>query len=429
MRKVPLARMRQFCARLGDPQRRYRTILVGGSSGKGSICVMIAAIARAAGLRVGLYVSPHIQDVRERIQVGASHGERYRWIGKEELAALVARVQPLIEQMRTARGGPVTYFEAVTALAFLHFAQQRVSLAVLEVGLGGRLDATNVVEPVVSVIGPIGLDHQDVLGRTLSAIAAEKAGIMRPGRPVLVAPQPLEALAQLRQRADSLGARWCAYGSRIQATVLAQEPRGQRVRIQGVRALYEDIAIPLIGAHQAENAALAVSAVEWLAEDGAPYAAVREGLARVRWPGRLEVVQEDPVVLLDGAHNPPSIDALREALALWWPQRPVHLVLGMSADKASPSVVKAFARFAVSVTCTQSAHPRACDAQVLLRRVGRACSVKMAIADPRDAYTYVLNTSAATDVMVVTGSLFLVGQLRAALRRGATPAHRAVALR
>jgi dihydrofolate synthase/folylpolyglutamate synthase len=302
-------------------------------------------------------------------------------------------------------------------------------VAVLEVGLGGRLDATNVVEPAVSVIGPIGLDHTDVLGRDVGSIAAEKAGIMRPQHPVLVAAQPTVALARLRQCAAECGARLFEYGTHLSARVLAREPRGQRVEIRGVRALYEELVLPLIGAHQAENAALAVGAVELLSEEGAPYAAVREGLGRVRWPGRLEVVQEHPLVVLDGAHNPPAIEALRVALEAWWPGRAVHVVLGMSADKAKPAVVKLFGRLASSVTCTQSAHPRACDAAGLLRRVGRSCKTATAIPDARDAYTYALNTCAADDVIVVAGSFFLIGEVRAALRRGATRAQRAWAAR
>ena len=424
MRQVKLDRMRRLCGRLGNPQRRFRSVLVAGTNGKGSICAMLYSMLRSAGLRAGLYTSPHLEHPRERIRVGAGpadpgaerlHGQD--WIQEEEFAALIERLQPEIEAMRAQSDAAVpTYFEIVTAAAFLHFSQRGVELAVLEAGLGGRLDATNVVEQAVSILGPIGEDHLDVLGDSPAAIAREKAGIIKPGQVVLTAPQRIEALAELRAACDEQAAPLFLVGRDLTVSVTSHTLDGLECLITGFRGVYESVRLPLLGRHQATNAALAVGALEALADTGVPYGVVQRGLAAVEWPGRLEIVHEAPLVIMDGAHNPDAAEVLRQTLAELCPDRRIHLLVGMSADKSPEEFGRRIGRMAASATCTKSRHPRALDPVQLAGRLWPFCPDVHVVADSADALTCLLNAVTPQDVIVVTGSMFLVGELRNALR-------------
>jgi dihydrofolate synthase/folylpolyglutamate synthase len=424
MRQVKLERMRRLCARLGNPQRRFRSVLVAGTNGKGSICAMLYSMLRSAGLRAGLYTSPHLEHLRERLRVGAGpadpgadriHGQD--WIKEEEFAALIGRLRPELEAMRaeSAAAAP-TYFEIVTAAAFLHFAERGVELAVLEAGLGGRLDATNVVEQAVSIFGPIGEDHLDVLGTSPAEIAREKAGIIKPGQVVLTAPQSVEVLAELRAACDQHAAPLFIVGRDVTVSIRSHSLDGLECLITGFRGVYESVTIPLLGRHQANNAALAVGALEALADTGVPYGVVQRGLAAVEWPGRLEVVHDSPLVLMDGAHNPDAADALRQTLAELCPDRRIHLLVGMSADKSPEEFGRRIGRMAASATCTKSRHPRALDPAQLAGRLWPFCPDVHVTADASDALTCLLNDVPPQDVIVVTGSMFLVGELRSAIR-------------
>ena len=428
MRTVSLDRMRRLCEQLGNPQRRFRAMLVAGTNAKGSICAMIYTILRAANLRVGLYTSPHLEDLRERIRLAihppdedSTDRDHADWISQRDFAACIQRIRPAVEALRqaskTSLEGPPTYFEVMTAAAFLHFANQGVDLGVLEVGLGGRLDATNVVEQVVSVLGPIGLDHTDVLGTDLVSVAREKAGILKSRQPVISATQEPGVARLLRELTAQHGAQLFEYGHAFETEAIHLEPRGMRLAIRSPRGRYDELFLPLYGRHQAENAAIAVAAVESLAASGLLYSAVQAGLARVQWPGRLELIQDHPVVLLDGAHNPPAALALKAALVERWSDRPIHVLLGVSGDKAVSQIAQILGPIAASVTCTASRHPRACDPHRLAELVGPSSRQVTVIPDVVDAYTYLLNTSGPQDVIVVTGSVFLVGELRIILQK------------
>lgn len=416
MRRVPLERMRWLCERLGHPERRFRSILVAGTDGKGSICAMIDAILRAAGRKTGLYTSPHLRDVRERIRVGASPGPG--WISESELASLVEQLHPLIEEAARSGSphGGLTYFEVMTAAALLHFAQQRVDLAVLEVGLGGRLDATNVVDQAVSVIAPVGVDHTQVLGKDVLSIAREKLGILKADGSartrVISAAQAPEVAVLLRETAEARGYQLVEFGRQVFADVIRHHPRGLRLVVRGLRGRYDELELPLLGSHQAQNAALAIAAVEALTDSGLPHEAVRSGLARVRWPGRLEVAGTHPLVVLDGAHNPMAAQALRTTLETLWPGRAIHVVLGVSVDKSARDLGRLLGPMAASVTCTTSRHPRAMAPKRLAAAVAPFSRRLAVIPEAVDAYTYVVNRAQTEDVIVVTGSLFLVGELR-----------------
>lgn len=423
MRQIQPGRMARLCQLLGDPQRRFRSIVVAGTNGKGSISAMIYSMLRESSLRAGLYTSPHLEHVRERIrswtaapaQGARRHGDD--WIGEEEFAALVSEMQPVLETMRAqdAEHAP-TYFEVLTALAYLAFARRGVEIAVLEVGLGGRLDATNVVQQAVSVFGPIDVDHTDVLGPDPVSIAREKAGIIKPHQMAISVPQPPEVLEVLQQACDAQGVPLLVVGRELTAAVQRHALEGLTVSLTGLRGWYEALDLPLLGRHQADNAAAAVGAIEALAFTGVPYGMVERGLAAVEWPGRLEVVHERPLVLMDGAHNPHAAEALAHALKELCPGRKIHLLVGMSADKSAEAFGQRIGPLASSITCTKSHHPRALGAATLAKRLKTFCAEVHVMSDPVDAYTYAINTVGDDDVVVVTGSLFLVGELRSAIR-------------
>ena len=434
MRQVKLERMQRLCQRLGDPQRRFRSILVAGTNGKGSICALLYAMLRQTSLRVGLYTSPHLEDLRERIRVWipgempAQQTPMEDWIGVREFAAIVEQFQPVLEEVRnTSPDGPPTFFEVLTAIAFSYFNQRHVDVAVLEVGLGGRLDATNVVDQAVSVIGPITLDHTEVLGTDPVRIAKEKAGIIRPHQLVITAPQQDAVDEVLRASCEAQGVPLIRYGRDITARIHHHDLQGLQATIAGLRGIYESVDIPLIGRHQAQNAAMAVAALEALSTAGIPHAIVEQGLAQAQWPGRIEVVHDAPLVLLDGAHNPQAAGALRETLSELCPDRRIHLLIGMSQDKAVEDIGKILGDLATSATCTASHHPRALNPTKLAKRLAPFCADVHVMSDPADAYTYLLNALSPSDVIVVTGSLFLVGELRSALRKANGRASRTVA--
>ncbi len=424
MQAVKLERMRRLCQRLGEPQRSFRSILVTGTNGKGSICAMLYAMLRESPLRVGLYTSPHLEHLRERIRIcedgprsqPRAHGED--WITDSGFAATMEQLQPVLEGMRDdSPEGPPTYFEVLTALAFVHFSLRRVQVAVLEVGLGGRLDATNVVEQAVSVIAPIALDHTDVLGADPVAIAREKAGIIKPNQMVVTAPQQEGAADIVRQACQAQGVPLVAWGQPVAVTVQRHDLRGLQVSVSGLRGIYGSLSIPLIGRHQAQNAAVAIGALEALSDTGVPYGLVERGLAQVEWPGRLEVVNDAPLVLMDGAHNPHAATMLRETLVELCGRRRVHLLIGMSSDKSVEEIGRLLGGLAVSATCTKSRHPRALAPVELAKHLAPFCPDVHVMPDPVDAYTYLLNAVSPDDLLVVTGSLFLVGELRAAIRQ------------
>ncbi len=418
MRAVRLERMAHLCRRLGDPQRWFRSIVVAGTNGKGSIAAMLYAMLRETSLRVGLYTSPHLESLRERIRVwdrgpaggSVAHGDD--WITPEALGEAIGRLAAVSGHSETP-----TYFEALTAAAFLHFQQRAVEVAVLEVGLGGRLDATNVVHQAVTVFGGIDYDHAEVLGEDLVFIAREKAGVLKPGQTAITVPQHDVVEEVLRLTAEEQGVPLLRIGREIVATLHEHSSQGLRVTVAAPRGLYEDLEVPLLGRHQAVNAAAAVTALEALSTAGSLADVVRRGLGGCEWPGRLEIVQEDPLVILDGAHNPQALEALGLTLAELWPAKRFHVILGLSADKWQEAVGQMVGRLGASVTCTRSRSPRAMDpAQlaVALRPFTRDVHV---MADAADAYTYLLNGVPPTDGIIVTGSMYLVGELRAALRK------------
>ena len=411
---------RRLLAALGSPERDLPAVLVAGTNGKGSTAAFLAAMAGAAGYRTGLYTSPHLESVRERLRIDG------RAIAPERLDDLLPRVLAAADGL----GGRPTYFEALTAAAFLWFAEERVDLAVLEVGMGGRLDATNAAEPLLSVITPIGLDHTEHLGDTLSLIAREKAGILRPGRPAIAWVEDAEPAASIAGAAAEIGAR-LAWGAE-QACIEGAVPRGwegQTVRLTTRTRRYE-LATALLGRHQARNLALAVLAAERLRKLG--YArlgetAIARGAAACRWPGRLEPV-ELPAgrrALLDAAHNAPGAQVLADFLASGRPgSGPVDLLFGVLADKDAPAILRLLAPFAGRAVLTTPASPRARPpAELAAHLCGIAPGIET-IVEPDLPRALDRALGLGGETLVACGSIYLLGDVRLLLRDrfGAPPA-------
>jgi dihydrofolate synthase/folylpolyglutamate synthase len=408
-----IERPKSLLARLGDPHRRFHAVLVAGTKGKGSVVAMIAGALQAAGYRTGRYTSPHLHTVRERIAVNG------QMISEESFVALVRYLKPHIEVIKG-----LTYFEAITALGFLYFAQQGVEVAALEVGLGGRLDATNVVRPLVAVITSLSLDHTALLGDTVAQIAREKAGIIKEGVAVVSAPQPPEALAVIEEVCREKGAPLTVVGRDWTWEAGAASLEGQKFNVQRSTFNVQSLWIPLLGQHELINATVVVAAIYLLREQGivVPPTAVAEGLRRVRWPGRLEILNRSPLLVVDGAHNGDSARRLAEALREVFTYRRLILVFGALHGHSMDDMLEALLPAAdeVIATCPYH-HPRGVPTDMvvaaLLRHGVRPAAVT---PDVSTALESGLALAGTEDLVCFTGSLFVVAEAREAWaeRRG-----------
>jgi len=407
---LDLGRMARLLGALGDPQRSFPSLHIAGTKGKGSVAAMSASVLRAAGLRTGLYTSPHLHDFRERMQIDGQQ------IGKGELAALITRVRPAVE----AHPG-VTWFDVVTALAFLHFAQRQVDFAVIEVGLGGRLDSTNVITPLAAVITSISYDHTHLLGHTLAEIAREKAGIIKPHVPVISAPQADEAQAVIERVAAERQAPLTVVGQTWRAELRAQTLEGQAFTLHAPASspLGGDYCIPLLGRHQLENATVAVAALDALRQAGLPITAeaVRQGLRATRWPGRLEVLHHQPLVVVDAAHNADSAQKLRAAVEEIFTCDRLTLIFGASSDKDIEGMLNALVPLADRVIMTRASHPRAADPQALAGQAAHMGAQAETAPSPAEALALALASATPRDLILATGSLFIVAEVREASGR------------
>ena len=400
--RFDLRRMDDLLQRLGNPHLSAKSVHIAGSKGKGSTSAMIAAGLRAAGYKTGLYTSPHLVSLRERIQVDGKP------ILKRELESLVVRMRPHVEAVDHDKTyGELSTFELLTAAAFLYFQQKQVDFQVLETGLGGRLDATNVVRPEVCIITSISLDHTDVLGDTLDKIAAEKAGIIMPGCTVVSSAQAKEAAAVIRETCRRREARLISVGSDITWRKLNSDLSGQSLEVKGMKGSYR-LTIPLLGAHQLENAAAATAALEVL---GLPRKIIEAGLAKTDWPGRLQVLRRRPLLVIDGAHNRDSANKLKEALKQYFHFDNLILIIGTSADKDVTGIIEELAPLAHEVIVTRSRHPRATKPGVLAGGFARL-GIKAEVAeDVAGAVAEALRRAGGKDLICATGSLFLVAEV------------------
>lgn len=412
--KLGLENIHRLLGAVGDPHRRFPTVLIGGTNGKGSTAALLSSILQAAGYRVGLYTSPHLLEFTERIQVDGQP------IGGTDVAALVDELRPVIARLfplpGAASSAPThpTFFEVTTALAFMHFTRSQVDYAVVEVGMGGRFDATNVLDAQVAVITNIALEHEDYLGKTLGAIAAEKAGIIKETTRVVTAIDAPEALAVISDACQARGATLVDVRSAYDWRIHRSDLFGQQFSAGEKGQPAELFDIPLLGRHQVVNAVVALAASRLLRSAGAAISerSIRDGLTRTRWPGRLQLFPGRPLVILDGAHNPAGAIALRAFLEEQRFAGRVTLVFGVLQDKNWIAMLQELAPLAKRVVLTRPENERAVDPHRLLE-AERFCSKIEILEDVAEAITLAKTVTNPDDAVVVTGSLFVIS---AALR-------------
>ncbi len=414
--KPSLDRIRVLLAKLGDPQLSFPSIHITGTNGKTSVARMVASILEVGGRKVARYTSPHMQSVTERICVDG------RPITERDFASTLKRVIPLVEETDRETGDPLSYFEITTAMAFLYFAQRRVDVGVIEVGLGGRWDATNLVDSRLQVITGVAFDHMAELGDTLEKIAWEKAGIIKEDSYVVSAvgdPGALEVIAgTCEEKRSNLKLFGRDFSLLYNLTYGVDTGKiGQAVGIRGLLREYPELFLPLLGDHQAVNAACAVATCECYAGTLAALSSteVEAGLRRVKSPGRLEVVSRDPLVLLDGAHNPDGAARLAHVLANDLDYERCILVVGILADKDARAMLELLLPLADTVVATQSADERATPARRLaemVKELGKDCVVVESVGE---AVRLARTLAAVSDLVCVTGSLYTVGEARTAL--------------
>ena len=415
---IKLERISEFLNLINNPQSSLKCIHVAGSKGKGSTCAFIAYILREAGFKTGLYTSPHLYDFRERIRIlnprVKTKDPFEGMISKTRLSSLVKRFKPLIrEYNRTSKYGPLTFFEVYTVLAFVYFKEEKTDLVVLETGLGGRLDATNVVNALVCAIAPISYEHTDKLGRTLSAIAQEKAGIIKKLKetraPIVVsAPQKKEAGEVIRNKCKMLDAKLHQVGRDIKYSGLKV-----RFNISSLTRNYRGLKISLSGSHQLINASVALGVIEALGSFGINVSpvSVRNGLYNTLWPGRIEVLSRHPYVVLDGAQNIASANVLKKAIKGLFHYKKLILILGVSRDKDIRGICRELYDLADTVILTCANTPRATEPKIMARYFkGKELRVTENISAAKKLAEKV---AGAEDLILVTGSLFVVGEFRA----------------
>jgi len=425
--KLGLANIRGLLKHLGTPHEGLRAVHIAGSNGKGSTAAFLNSILRQAGYRVGLYTSPHLVDFSERIQVDGTP------ISEERVVQLTDRIRAEVGKMEKTgelwpedqvsslsrdfdpKKATITFFEFTTALAFLHFREAKVDAVVLETGMGGRLDATNVIDPLLSLITPISLEHQQYLGRTLLQIAGEKAGIIKPGRPLLTTARQPRVIDLFRRKCEELQAPLHVHG---------RDFRGKKVGLrlmdyEGLGHRWKALGLGLAGRHQVVNASLALAAGEMLMNFGFSLEEdhLRAGLSQARWPGRLELVGDSPRVLLDGAHNPGAVRILKEALGEEFPRRRLIMVLGILGDKEIPKMMAHLLPLADFLILTRPRTDRAASLETLREHASPWGRPALEIAEVGAALEKGMSEAGPQDLVVVTGSLYTVGEARAYLTR------------
>ena len=414
---------------LGNPHRAFPSVHIAGSNGKGSTAAFLESILRQSGLRTGLYTSPHLVDFSERIQInGKAIPTRRLGVLTEEIRAHVGEMErrgcfqpkgetPASRSGREPERATLTFFEFTTAMMFRYFQEEKVDLAVVEAGLGGRLDATNVVDPVASLITTISKEHAQYLGGTLLEIAGEKAGIIKPGRPLLTSTSQARVAALFEERCRELRSPFLVWGKDFEA----REKEPEVIHFRGRRHAYTNLRLGLAGSYQTRNAGLALAAVEVLSEAGfrieEPH--IRRGLAETRWPGRLELIETGTRILLDGAHNPEATEILKKALETGYPRRRLIAILGIMADKDIPAMMKDIVPRTDLLFLTKARNERAASLDLLEAESSSYEKPYRKFGTVAEALDEALIQAGKEDLILVTGSLYIVGEARAhLLQRG-----------
>jgi dihydrofolate synthase / folylpolyglutamate synthase len=406
--KYRLATIAALLEELGNPELAFKSLIVAGTNGKGSTAAMVESAARVAGHRTGLYTSPHLVRIEERMRVLG------RAVDPERFGYLATRVRLASEALveRGVFSAVPSFFEQVTAAAFLHFREMSVELAILEVGLGGRLDATNIVNPIVATVTAIDYDHQDVLGHDIAQIASEKAGVIKPGSGVVMGIQPHgAALEVLRGRCQEVGV-WPVFARQPQVTGTTKDGR-LTINYQTANSSYTSLLLGLRGRHQAENAAAAIETAELLSDAGfpVPYEAIVKGIGSVEWPGRLELTDHSPPILLDGAHNPSAARRLRQYIDEFCPEY-ITLIFGAMGDKDIPGMACELFNRARTIVLTRVRDVRAATgARMGKAALGTSCNV-IFTESAKQALSWARSVTPAAGLILVTGSLHLVGEVK-----------------
>ncbi len=411
-----LHRISAILSEFGNPQNNFAVLHIAGTNGKGSVAAMSESILRHAGWKTGLYTSPHLVRIEERIRVNG------RVIAENRLASLVRRIECVERQMSETGtlDRPLSYFEMMTAAAFMHFSEQTVDIAVIEVGLGGRLDATNIVQPKAVIITGISYDHQEILGETLAEIAAEKAGILKPGVPAISGCRALEARRVIRSRALSLPAPLFEIDRACSIKLIREREGRFTIDVQTPRRRYRSIHLALAGEHQARNAAMAIAGVENLAGFPTRIFDVQQGLRHMCWPGRLDFFRSKRKTLLDGAHNPEGASLLHKHLRRLHPQE-IHLVFGALKDKDFRKMGKILFPCATSIHIARLANARTAEPIEIALAHSRFRSRMSLHQDASTALASAWDVCPTRGLVVVTGSLYLIGELLPAIRARRVP--------
>ena len=413
-----LRRVDELFNLLGNPHLKSKTVHIAGSKGKGSVAAMTSSVLTAAGYKTGLFTSPHLHFYNERIRIDGSY------ISNEEIVTLVERVKPAVEAVnKAAKYGKLTTFEVTTAIGFSYFADKNVDFQVIEVGLGGRLDATNLVNPDVCAITSISYEHMDLLGNTLTAIATEKAGIIKPGCTVVISPQGEEAGRVFEEITRQRKAHLIRVGKDITYKDLGFKGFKQTLQVRGRLGEYR-LTIPLLGQYQLDNTSVAVGVLEVLMEKGyhIPVQKLVDGMAEVSWEARLQVLNNRPLVIVDGAHNGDSVHKLKEALKHYFKYDKAILILGLSSDKDVEGIVAELAPAFDKVIATRSIHPRAMVTEPIVTEFKKHNIEAQQTDDISIALPMALKMAGEKDLICVTGSLFVAsGAIEQAIVLGLKP--------
>ncbi|WP_366924079.1 bifunctional folylpolyglutamate synthase/dihydrofolate synthase [Metallumcola ferriviriculae] len=403
-----LDRIKTLLELLGSPHQELKTVHIGGTNGKGSTAAMTTSILKAAGKSTGLYTSPHLDSYRERIQI---NGEM---ISESEMAGLLTEVRPHLEEMVVAGHEHPTEFEVITAVALLYFKLNNVDVALVEVGLGGLIDSTNVVNPLVSVITNVGMDHMDYLGNSLDEITRIKAGIIRKGTTLVTAAVKPEVLSVIEEICEEKQSPLIRVGRDVTLVYGKHSLAGQHFSISTGNRSYDSLELPLLGRHQVTNAAMAVAIIEELGRQGfdIPSWAVSEGLRQVRWPARLELIAGHPPVLVDAAHNFDGALTLAGALRDYFPEEKIVLLIGMLADKEREKVLGVLAPLAEKIVITKPNSPRAGRWQQMGEEARRYTQQVVIEENIAQAANLAIQAAGTTHLLCITGSFYMVAEVR-----------------
>jgi dihydrofolate synthase/folylpolyglutamate synthase len=401
-----LRRMEKLLQPFGNPHLGTRTVHIAGTKGKGSTAAMISQTLIAAGYRTGLFTSPHLHTLRERIRINGA------MISEADFAALVTELKPLVESInKQADFGQLTTFEILTAVVFTYFKKSRVDFQVLEVGLGGRLDATNVVKPDVCVITSLSLDHTEILGNSISQIAAEKAGIIKSGCIVISAPQVDDASRVINQVCRQQKAKLIQVGRDVTWHKTSGDLRGQTLTVSTKSGHY-DLTIPLLGDHQLENAAVALAVIQALISLGIniSFQNIETGFSQVSWPGRLQILSREPIVVVDGAHNAYSMNKLVTAIKKYFDYKICFVIFGTSCDKDVSGMAQELQPLGNHIIVTSSSHPRAALISSVAEKFNSLGVKAMVVGNVAEALSKALVLAKKKDLILITGSLFVVAE-------------------